>query len=253
MEYSELKQKKCIVFDLDGTLALSKQSINSEMTVILSKLLETKLVAVVSGGKVFQIKSQVAAKLPIETRLSNLHLFPTNGSAYYHFEAGQWQKVYEEVLTDAEKMQIRNAFGSVKKTSPGLIPEQTYGEQLEDRQTQVTFSALGQQAPLFEKEIWDPDMKKREAIKAIIEPLLPNFFVRLGGTTSIDVTRQGIDKAYAIRKICLNLNLTITDILFVGDAIYPGGNDFAATETGVDYKKVTNVDETKKIIKIITS
>ena len=42
--------KRLIVFDLDGTLAESKSSLDSEMTELLHKLLDIVKVAVISGG-----------------------------------------------------------------------------------------------------------------------------------------------------------------------------------------------------------
>ena len=42
--------KKLIVFDLDGTLAESKSSVDSEMSALLYDLLAVVKVAVISGG-----------------------------------------------------------------------------------------------------------------------------------------------------------------------------------------------------------
>ena len=152
-----------------------------------------------------------------------------------------------------EKEKIRQAFIIVRNIGniSDLLPKETYGEVLEDRTTQMTFSALGQKAPIDKKEAWDPDMKKRIAIRNILEPMLPEFSVRIGGATSIDITRKGIDKAYAIGKIRTYLKLSLGDLGFVGDAIFPGGNDYAAVQAGVDSVKVANVEETKNIIKYL--
>ncbi len=211
--------------------------------------------AIVSGGTVDQMELQDVNKLPPDTLLNNLHLFPTNGSAYYRFDGKEWLEVYKEAFTIQEKDKIRQAFEIIRNVGSisDIIPLETFGEVLEDRTTQMTFSALGQQAPLDKKETWDPDMKKRMAIKNILDPLLPEFSVRIGGATSIDVTRKGIDKAYAIGKICTYLKLSIEDLGFVGDAIFPGGNDYAALQAGVESVKVANVEETKNIIKYIIS
>ena len=118
-------------------------------------------------------------------------------------------------------------------TSLGFAPEKTWGETIEDRGTQVTMSALGQQAPLEKKEKWDPDFTKRKKMQALLEDVIPEFSVRLGGTTSIDVTRPGIDKAYGMGKLRDVLDIDIADMLFIGDALFPGGNDYPAKEAGV--------------------
>ena len=62
---------------------------------------------------------------------------------------------------------------------------------------------------------------------------LPAFEVRRGGLTSIDVTQKGIDKAYGVRQIEKVLKIPIKEMVFIGDALYPGGNDAAAKKTGV--------------------
>jgi HAD superfamily hydrolase (TIGR01484 family) len=135
----------------------------------------------------------------------------------------------------------------------GFAAERTWGPTIEDRESQITYSALGQQAPLDAKASWDPDFAKRKAIKNIVDPLLPNFSVRLGGATSIDVTLPGIDKAYGMRKLRDTLDIPFHDMLYVGDALFPGGNDFPVRETGVTCIQVRDPDETKRVIEAIVA
>ena len=128
----------------------------------------------------------------------------------------------------------------------------SYGEkEIEDRGSQITFSALGQEAPNEEKEKWDPDFTKRKKIKTILDTLIPGFSVRLGGETSIDITKPGIDKAYGIRKLRDTLGIAINEMIFVGDALFPGGNDYPAEEAGVISIRVKNPTETKRVIETI--
>jgi len=47
----------------------------------------------------------------------------------------------------------------------------------------------------------------------------------MGGTTSIDITKPGIDKAYGIAKLRDQLAMPISEMLFAGDAYLPRGND----------------------------
>jgi len=133
----------------------------------------------------------------------------------------------------------------------GLAAPQTWGEIIEDRGSQITFSALGQQAPLEEKKKWDPDFAKRQQMKTRLEQLIPEFSVRLGGTTSVDVTKPGIDKAYGIAKLRDTLGITIREMLFVGDALFPGGNDFPAKTAGVVSIQVRDPNESKRVIEAI--
>ena len=119
------------------------------------------------------------------------------------------------------------------------------------RGSQITFSALGQQAPLDEKDKWDPDFTKRKKIKTILDTLIPEFSVRLGGATSIDVTKPGIDKAYGIRKLRDLLGISLKEMIFIGDALFVGGNDYPAREAGVVSIAVRGPNETKRVTEAI--
>ena len=242
--------KKLIVFDLDGTLAESKSSIDSEMSGLLHKLLAILKVAVISGGDWPQFEKQFVANLVPDERLLNLSLLPTSGTKFYRYDSAGWKKIYSEDFTADERNKI---LSSLKKAIAvaGFKIEKMWGEQIEDRGSQVTFSALGQQAPLEEKDKWDPDVSKRRKIKSILEKFIPEFSVRTGGSTSIDITRPGIDKAYGIRKLRDVLGISINEMIYIGDALYVGGNDHAAETVGVDCISVNGPSDTKRVIQTI--
>ena len=84
-----------------------------------------------------------------------------------------------------------------------------------------------------DKEKWDADFAKRKKIKAILDTLIPEFSVRLGGATSIDVTKPGIDKAYGIKKLQETFGISVKEMIYVGDALFVGGNDYPAEQAGV--------------------
>src|SRR5690606_27985880 len=95
-----------------------------------------------------------------------------------------------------------------------------WGDQIEDRGSQITFSALGQDAPFEEKKGWDDDFAKRKKIVEHLKKPLKEFSIVMGGTTSIDITKPGIDKAYGIQKLKEVLGFDILEILFIGDALF---------------------------------
>src|ERR1035437_4543445 len=202
--------KKLIVFDLDGTLAASKSSLDAEMSSLLHDLLGVVKVAIISGGVWLQFEKQVLSNLPQDDRLTKLSILPTCGTKFFQY-TGEWKKRYSEDLTAEEKQKI---VSSLKKAvdAAGFHVEKTWGETIEDRGSQVTYSALGQQAPLEEKEKWDADFAKRKIIKTIIDTLIPEFSVRLGGATSIDVTKTGIDKAHGDKKLQDTLGISIKEM-----------------------------------------
>ncbi|HEY4972822.1 MAG TPA: HAD-IIB family hydrolase, partial [Steroidobacteraceae bacterium] len=188
-----------VVFDLDGTLAESKSDIDAEMATLLDSLLAIVKVAVISGGAWPQFQQQLLAHLAAGERLNNLSLLPTCGTKFYQYRAG-WQLLYSEDFSAAEKDKIIAALRQAMP-SPDGTADKAWGEIIEDRGSQITFSALGQRAPLEEKKKWDPDFAKRRQMKTVLDTLIPEFAVTLGGATSIDITKPGIDKGYGIRKL----------------------------------------------------
>ncbi len=241
--------KKLIVFDLDGTLAESKSSVDPEMVTLLNSLLRVAKVAIISGGDWPQFERQILSHDFAPSGLDNLFLLPTCGTKYYVHES-TWVALYSEDLTATEKKDIISAL-RIASELLGFVPVKTWGEVIEDRGSQITFSALGQAAPLDEKKAWDPDFNKRKQMQAILVKSIPDFSVRLGGTTSIDVTRAGIDKAYGIEKLTEMLSIAKAEMIFVGDALFPGGNDYPVKEAGVVSIEVRDSNETKRVIEAI--
>ena len=219
------------------------------MAELLGKLLGTVKAAIISGGDWPQFEKQVLSHLGKDANLKNLSILPTCGTKFYQYEK-DWQKVYAEDFTNEQKKKIIDSLNKAIDQS-GLKAEKVWGEMIEDRGSQITYSALGQQAPLEQKEKWDPDFTKRKKIKALLDPLIGDFSVRLGGSTSIDITKPGIDKAYGIKKLRDILGIAIEEMIFVGDALFPGGNDYPAQEAGVVSIRVRDPEDTKRVIEAI--
>jgi len=172
--------KKLIVFDLDGTLAGSKSPLDSKMSALLHDLSAIVKVAVISGGDWPQFEKQLLSNLSHDKTLANLFLLPTCGTKFYRYDSATWKKIYSEDFTAEERDKILSA---LKKAigSGDFKTDKMWGEQVEDRGSQITFSALGQQAPSEEKTNWDPDFSKRRKIKAILDGFISDFSVRIGG------------------------------------------------------------------------
>lgn len=241
--------KNLIIFDLDGTLAKSKSAIDEEMSALFKNLLDVAQVAIISGGDWPQFEKQVLDHLPKKTALRKLCILPTCGTKFYQFKE-EWKRLYAENFTEEERNKILENLHQALEAS-NLDIKKIWGEQIEDRGSQITFSALGQQAPLDEKKKWDPDFKKRKKIVDRLKKPLQGFSIGIGGTTSIDIVKPGIDKAYGIRKLEEILGFGIPEMLFIGDALFEGGNDYPARKTGVDCIPVRDPEETKSIIQTI--
>lgn len=244
--------KQLIAFDLDGTLAESKQPLQEPMGEALADLLGVAHVAVISGGDWPQFQKQVASRLPARADLSKLWLMPTTGTKLYVHRDGAWQTVYAELFDDATKAKILKAFDESLEAT-GFVPEKTWGERIEDRGSQITFSALGQEAPVAEKEHWDPKFEKRKVIQADLKQRLPGLSINMGGATSIDITQEGVDKAYGLKKLRDESGIALDVMMFIGDAIFPGGNDYPAKELGLDTVRVRDPEETISVITAIVA
>jgi len=235
--------KKLIAFDLDGTLALSKQALDEDMAYLLGRLTQVAMVDIISGGDWPQFEKQVVSRMPAAAALDNLIIQPTTGTKLYRYQNGAWDRIYADLFSAEESKQIRDALQAAVQQA-GYAHEQTWGEQIEDRGSQITFSALGQQAPVPAKTAWDPDGSKKERLRAWAAERLPGLEVRSGGSTSIDVTASGIDKAYGMRKLMAELRVGMGDILFVGDRLDPQGNDHPVEAMGIRSVAVKNWQDT---------
>lgn len=252
--------KKLIGFDLDGTLAPSKSHFNPRMVALFNKLLEHYQVLVISGGKYELFQRQFLTQISSEPHLlKRLHLMPTSGTRYYQFVDGEWSLQYAEDFTPAQKAKIIKALEEGLEES-GYKAEKTYGDTIEDRDSQITLSILGQEivAELGDegvriKEEWDPDGTKKMKIRDIIAPKIPEFTVRAAGATSIDITMPGVDKAYGIQKLMEETGVKKEEILYLGDKIVPGGNDYAVEEMGIDCISVRNWEDTAYAIEGIVA
>lgn len=255
------KEKELIVFDLDGTLTESKAYLKPEMSRLMVKLLEKKRVAIIGGGKYELFKKQFTAPFDCPKELlRNLFLFPTTATAFYRYQKNSWKKVYRLELSKRDRERIKKAFAKVFEAVGYVHPEKIYGKVIEDRGTQITFSALGQEivAMLGEKEgvrLKGEWKKKNTALKLkmakMLQTLLPDLEIHSAGYTSIDVTKKGIDKAYGVKQIEKHLGVPVRKMIFVGDALYPGGNDYAAKKTGIGCFKVDGPKDTEKFIEFV--
>ncbi len=252
--------RKVIAFDLDGTLAPSKSALPDRMGAALNDLLEKYHVCVISGGKFEQFEKQLLGNLKTdETKLAKLHLMPTCGTRYYRYDkvSKTWEQVYAEDFDAQQKTVIIKAL-KVAVEHFGMQEEEVYGETIEDRGSQISWSALGQdvvdvlgEEGIKRKEEWDPDNKKKLKIVDHLTPLLKEFEVRAGGTTTIDITKKGIDKAYGMNKIMEVLKIDKHQIFFIGDKIMEGGNDYPVKAMGIDTLQISDWQETALAVEVI--
>lgn len=238
--------KKLLAFDLDDTLAITKSPVSDEMSEILGKVLEEFEICIITGGRYEQINEQVINRLHIEPhKLNRLHLMPTCGTRYYRYNEldAEWQIQYAEDLTEEQKALVIEVLEKSAKEL-GLWEDKPAGNIIEDRGSQITFSALGQKATPEDKYAWDPTGSKKASLRDLAAQSLPGLEVRAGGSTSIDVTREGIDKAYGMQKLIDAIDISKDEILFFGDNLQEGGNDYPVKSFGIDCLDVDKWEDT---------
>ena len=239
---------KLISFDLDDTLSPAKSPADLEIIGLLEKLLDKYKVSIITWGKFETINMQVISQLGENTNLENLFIFPTIGTRMYYYQNNEWNLKYSEDLSNDQVDKIESILNNAI-IELELKPEKVWWDIVENRWSQVTYSALWQEAPLKSKRIWDPDKKIRQKISEYIKDDLVDFSIWIGWTTSIDVTRKGLDKSFWIKKMIENLWVTKEEILFMWDAIFPWWNDYPVKQFWVESRQVENPEDTKKIIK----
>lgn len=244
---------KLMVFDLDGTLAESKQRMSADMGELLSQLLKKMPVAVMSGAGLSQMEIQFLPALPIDAPLEHLYLFPTNAASCFVFNQGTWRPQYDHSFSKQERDDIHAAIDAcLKETGLDIEPKEVWGERVQDRGAQITFSAVGQQAPVPAKQAWAREFnEKRKELRTLLQARLPDFSVSTGGITSIDITTKDVNKAYGITRLAELSGVSIADMLYVGDALDEGGNDSVVIATGVRTHAVFGPSETASLIEIL--
>ncbi len=242
--------KKILAFDSDDTIVLSKMPASDRMAGLLAELLRWYDICIISGtgfesviypNTVRQIEQKI--KDIDGADLSRLHIMPTCGTRYYRYD-GEWKLQYQEDLTDDQKARIFTAIEqSAKKLD--MWEENPAGEIIEDRLSQITYSALGQQATPEVKYAWaEANKNKRKQLNNAVKALIPEFEVRTAGTTSLDITKPGIDKAYGMHKLMEATGVSMDEILFFGDKLEEGGNDYPVRAMGVDCIAVERWEDT---------
>jgi HAD superfamily hydrolase (TIGR01484 family) len=218
---------------------------------LLSELLQKMPVAVMSGASLAQFETQFLPAFPETARFDHLYLFPTNAAECFVHKEGAWSAQYDKSFNAFEKARIMQALKeAMEETGFGPEPQRpaAWGPRIEDRGAEITFSALGQHAPVEEKRAWDPTREKRRPLYEALLKRLPDFSVALNATTSIDITPKGVNKAYGVRRLVEMTGVSVSEMLYVGDALEDGGNDSTVIETGVRTHEVFGPEETAALI-----
>lgn len=244
--------KRILAFDIDQTLNIAKTPISPEIAALLKDCLNHFEICPISGQKFEQFLVQIVDPLKAagvsDQQLTHLHLFVAQGTQYYRYDSAKhdWQQVYNYPLPESAVVKITTVLEKAARDLGYWEADQLQNgdEIIENRLSQVTFSALGQSASTDVKYAWDPDCKKREAIVAKCEAELPGFLFEIGGTTSINVAKAGMNKEFGMTHLLEELNVQKSDVLYFGDMTQPGGNDYPVIQMGIDTITVRSHEDT---------
>ncbi len=250
MHHTPIIKKRILAFDIDQTLNVAKTPIPPEVATVLTKCLSYFEVCPISGQKFEQFLIQIVDKLKeaeaTDADLTHLHLFVAQGTQYYKYQDNDWQRVYNYPLKEEDVVKITTVLEtSARELGYWEAGQLAPGDEIiENRLSQVTFSALGQKAGTEAKYAWDPDTQKRQAIVAKCREKLPDFLYEIGGTTSINVAAPGMNKEFGMTHLLEGLNADKSEVLYFGDMTQPGGNDYPVVQMGIDTITVRSHEDT---------
>ncbi len=236
----DFKKKKVIIADVDETICEPAQEIDGKLAERINQLIGKGITfAFISGTSAQELRRMISTHLKEEH-----HLLANTGTDYSIQRNGFSTPIYNYQLTATEKQEIMAAFEKLIKEYQ-LQPLTSKEDQLQDRGSQIALSALGRNAPLEMKKKFDPAGEKRKRWVQFLRPYLHEnqYEINIGGTTTLDVTRKGLDKEWAIREFLKCNNISPYEVLFIGDKLYPGGNDYPAAKI-VDCIAVKNPEDT---------
>ena len=247
LDSKTMKCPRAALFDLDDTLAESFQPPSSDMIEKLRALLEHIPVVIITAAGFKRIQREFFEHLADSPHISRLTVFPNSAAQCYRYTDGAWNLEYNLALSKEDRERIKTAVDEAV-VETGIIEPSEYVPAILDREVQIAFAALGLKAPLPAKEAWDPDQSKRKKLKALLEQRIPEFEILIGGMTTIDITTKGVNKAYGVNYFAKRLGAKPSEMLYVGDALYEGGNDYVVIPTGIQTRSVTGPADTLKVI-----
>lgn len=211
---------KHFFFDVDKTLTPSRKLVLAEHQPIFERVCRERDVVVVSGAEV----SQIHAQLPVSLK-GRYYILAQNGN---HAIDKEGATIWKEDLNTAQKNAIISFVEQIKNELNLRVKAEN--DLIEDRGSQISYSLIGHHEDLEKKNVFDPDASLRlrvlERHSADVEKLKQNNVeVKIGGTTTLDFFSWGKNKGFNIARFIEKYGWKKEDCIYVGDALFPGGND----------------------------
>lgn len=239
---------RAVFFDLDDTLAESFHAPSPRALAGVGKLLDYVPVSIISGATFLRMHKQFLSTLESHPHADRLYIFATSAAQAYRLNSGTWEQLYDLALDENARIRIKKAIGEAVNSLEILHGIPHYGEQTIDKGSQIAYTHVGVDASKAVKDSWDPDGSKRRLLWKTLKQSLPEFEVLMGGVTTIDITLKDVNKSHGVEWLSKELAIPVQEMLYVGDALYPGGNDAVVIPTGIQTRSVSGPAETEKII-----
>lgn len=238
---------KAVIFDLDDTLADSFTPPTEAMLAKVMHLARYVPVAIMSGAAQARVKDTVMDCLGPTADAKSIHVFTDSAANCFAWVGGTWSEIYTFPIAENDRARLRDVVRKVVDELDLYAGTHDTSRILE-RDTSVAFTALPAGATQLEKRAWDPDGSKREKLSVALRKELPEYEVRIGGKTTVDITRLGVNKAHGVEWLAKELGLKPKEMLFIGDAFYKGGNDAIVIPTGIQTIQTSGPEETSRIL-----
>ena len=218
------KQKKLLVFDLDGTLSNHRCPMPEESRALLDALGKKYHLVMCGAGNVARVFNQMG-KYPID-------LVGNYGMMHAKVENGELV-ITKKVVADIDKEfflretnRLREKYGYTEYA----------GEPIEWHPSgMVTFALLGTKAKKEDKLVFDPDRAKRRVMYPEVLEIFKDYTVFIGGSTSFDIVAKQYNKYDATMEYAKMHGYTKEQVLFMGDDMGDGGGDSHIRLGGIDY------------------
>lgn len=218
--------KNLLLFDVDNTLSISRGKVTEEMKELLAKLSKTYDLATVSGSDLPKMLEQLGS-----SAMYFRWLFTENGLVAYldHQLAAPYHKT--NIINELGEEYYQRFVNRVLELNSQITLEKKRGTFVELRNGLVNVCPIGRNCSQEERDAFEAYDKVHSVRETMCKTLREEFGDKLcfsiGGQISFDVFPHGWNKTYCLQFIAGKYD----KILFFGDKIIPGGNDY---EIGID-------------------
>jgi phosphomannomutase len=231
-----------IFFDMDNTLTRSRGGIEPKMETALAKLASSRDVVVVSGAVRAQVLKQLGKafedKVLILAQNGNFATERSGAELWFH------------KLPESGKLEVLRHIAAIKESGILAGLPVSEADTVEDREAQISYSIIGHNAKREDKEAFDPHHERRSELLAKFPFQSDAMEVVIGGTTCLDYIEKGRTKGANVAKLIGIRNWDKSECLYVGDALFPGGNDSSVSGICPTHQ-VENPDDTLRLIERI--